>query len=362
MNLGRSPDDLHHAVLDGRTKSTVDRGRIGRGRDRVERRRRQGRDHLERFDGLGGEPLEAVLDEFLKPFRDRGPFAGRHLTPTTQERASDLLGEEGIAARRLVDAEERGSREAFTHLVAEHPFDRVDGERPDVDAMHVTLGERPGDAQGVFVGVGASNGCHQADRLVLEAARDELEHPDRGQVHPLDVVDGHDDGGAGRHRPKASEDGQGDRPLVGPGARTRGPQEGHLEGPALRLRQGRERVLEDRARGGHRGRRTRDASPPRPDRTRAFGTAVVGHRSRPSFHTVVFPIPASPERSRAPGPAGIASRKRSRIASSGSRPMTSPAISALPGSVDEDSRVGVRTLCRPRTATRSRSTRPPGRT
>ena len=95
-----------------------------------------------------GEPLEAVLDEFLKPFRDRGPFAGRHLTPTTQQRASDLLGEEGIAARRLVDAEDGGSRDALTHLVAEHPFDRVDGERPDVDAMHVTIGKRPGDAQG----------------------------------------------------------------------------------------------------------------------------------------------------------------------------------------------------------------------
>ena len=62
----------------------------------------------------------------------------------------------------------------------------------------------------------------------------------------MDVVDGHDDGSGGGHRPEASEDGQGDGPLVGPGARTRGPQEGHLEGPALWLRHGRERLLEDR--------------------------------------------------------------------------------------------------------------------
>ena len=143
-------------------------------------------------------------------------------------------------------AEERRSREVLTHRVTEHPIDRVDGERPDVDAMHAILEERPGDAQGIFVGAGASSRRHQADRLLLEAARDELQDPERGEIHPLDVVDGQDDGVGGGRRPKASEDGQGDGPLVGPGARARDAQEGHLEGPALGLRQGWERVLEDR--------------------------------------------------------------------------------------------------------------------
>ena len=72
--------------------------RIGRGRDRIQRRGRQSRDHLERCERLGGKAFEAVLDELLKPLGDRGPFAGRHLTSTPQERASDLLGEERIAA------------------------------------------------------------------------------------------------------------------------------------------------------------------------------------------------------------------------------------------------------------------------
>jgi hypothetical protein len=91
-------DDLDDAVLERRIQATVHLRRIGRGRDRIQRRGRQGRDYLERCEGLGGKAFEAVLDELLKPLGDRGPFAGRDLTSTPQERASDLLGEERIAA------------------------------------------------------------------------------------------------------------------------------------------------------------------------------------------------------------------------------------------------------------------------
>ena len=109
-------DDLHDAVLDRRTKATVDLGRIGRGSDRIERRCRQGRDDLERFEGLGRKPLEAVLDELLKAVRDRRSFAGRHVTSTAKERESDLLCEEGIASRHLVEVQERGPGEPFPTL------------------------------------------------------------------------------------------------------------------------------------------------------------------------------------------------------------------------------------------------------
>ena len=117
-------DDLDDAALERRIQTAVDLGRIGRGGDRIQRRSRQRRDDLERFERLSGQSFEAVLDEFLEPLRDRGPFAGRHLTSTTQQRASDLLGEEGIASRGLVETEERGPLEALSHLVADHPFDR----------------------------------------------------------------------------------------------------------------------------------------------------------------------------------------------------------------------------------------------
>jgi 5-methylcytosine-specific restriction endonuclease McrA len=65
-------DDLDDAVLERRIQATVDLGRIGRGSDRIQRRCRQGRDDLERFEGMGGKPFEAVLDEYLKPLGDRG--------------------------------------------------------------------------------------------------------------------------------------------------------------------------------------------------------------------------------------------------------------------------------------------------
>ena len=144
-----------------------------------------------------------------------------------------------------MEAEERGTWEPLTDLVPEHPFEGVLRQRSDVDGVHAILGEGRHDAQGVVIGTGASSGRHQANLLVLQAPHDELEHPDRGEVHPLDVIDGHHDGRGGGHRPEASEDGQGNGPLVGPGARTRGPQEGHLEGLALWLRHGGKCLLED---------------------------------------------------------------------------------------------------------------------
>ena len=61
----------------------------------------------------------------------------------------------------------------------------------------------------------------------------------------MDVIDGHHDGRGGGHRSKASKHGQGNGSLVGSGARSRGAQEGHLEGLALWLRHGGERLLED---------------------------------------------------------------------------------------------------------------------
>ena len=245
MNRRRSPTTSTTPFSMRRTQATVDLGRIGRGSDRIERWCRQGRDDLERFEGLGGKPLEAVLDELLKAVRDREPFAGRHVTSTAKERQSDLLSEEGIASRHLVEAQERGSGEPFPNLGPEHPFEGVQRQRSDVDGVHAILGEGRHDAQGVVIGTGASSGRHQPNLLVLQAPHDELEHPDRREVHPLDVIDGHHDRRGGGHRSEASEHGQGNGSLVGSGARSRGAQEGHLEGLALWLRHGGECLLED---------------------------------------------------------------------------------------------------------------------
>ena len=92
-------DDLDDAVLDRRTQATVD---LARGSVAAAIASSVGADRAETTSSAStvsrGKPLEAVLDELLKPLGDRGPFAGRHLTSTAKERASDLLGEEGIAA------------------------------------------------------------------------------------------------------------------------------------------------------------------------------------------------------------------------------------------------------------------------
>ena len=183
---------------------------------------------------------------------------------------------------------------------------------PTWTACSAILGERRHDAQGVVIGTGASSGGHQPNPLVLQAPHDELEHPSRGEVHPLDVIDGHHDGRGGGHRSEASKHGQGNGSLVGPGTRARGPQEGHLEGPALWLRQRRKRLLED----GLEEVTERGVGQPRLGLDRTAGQGAVARRrapASPSFHTVVFPMPGSPDRSKALGAVGIESRKRWRI-------------------------------------------------
>jgi hypothetical protein len=135
-------DDLDDAVLDGRIQATVDLGRIGRGSDRIQRRCRQGRDHLEGLDGPRRESPEAILDELLKAVRDREPFAGRHVTSTAKERQSDLPSEERVASRYLVEAQERRSGEPFPDLGPKHPFEGVLRQRSDVDGFSAILGER----------------------------------------------------------------------------------------------------------------------------------------------------------------------------------------------------------------------------
>jgi hypothetical protein len=213
--------------------------------DCIQRRCRQGRDDFESFDGSRRESLEAVLDEFLKAVRDGEAFACRNFTSTAKERQSDLLGEEGIASRHLVEAEERGPWEPLTHLVPENPFDGVEGERPDANGMHAIPGKGRDDTKLIVISIGASHGQHEANRLVLQASHDELEHPDRGEVHPLDVIDGHHNGRGGGRRSEASEHGQANGSLVGSGTGSRGAQEGHLEGLTLWLRHGGELLLED---------------------------------------------------------------------------------------------------------------------
>ena len=54
---------------------------------------------------------EAVFDELLQAVGDRKLLARPHIVPASKQRECDLLGEEGVPARHLVDAQERGPRE-----------------------------------------------------------------------------------------------------------------------------------------------------------------------------------------------------------------------------------------------------------
>jgi hypothetical protein len=188
---------------------------------------------------------EAVFDEFLKAVGDREPLRWPHVVPTAKQRECDLLSEEGIAPRHLVDAQRAWSGRTLADRVQDDPLDVVHGQRPtwtDVHAFLGNAGATPRDRPRHPIPVRPS-----ATPIGSSFRRrtTNCKHASRGQIHPLRVVDGHDNGRSGRHRTDAPQHGQRDGPLVGAPAGRRRSQERHLEGRALRLGERRQALVQD---------------------------------------------------------------------------------------------------------------------
>jgi len=109
--------------------------------------------------------------------------------------------------------------------------------------VRALIRERRDDAEGI-VGTRSPHGRQEADGFVPQTPDDELQHADGRRIHPLSVVDGHDDGRDRRRRADAPEDRERHGPLVGARTRSRREQERDLEGLALRPRERRQTLLE----------------------------------------------------------------------------------------------------------------------
>jgi hypothetical protein len=114
-----------------------------------------------------------------------------------------------------------------------------------VEGVHAFVRERRHDAEGVDLGIRSSYGRQDPDRFVPQTPDDELQHASSRQIHPLRVVDGHEDRRGGCRRADAPQDGQRDGPLLRAPAGTRREQECHLQGLALRLGKRRQALLQD---------------------------------------------------------------------------------------------------------------------
>jgi hypothetical protein len=264
------------------------------------------------------QPGQAPPDRLPDPERD----PGRH---ARGQQPGHLLDEERVAARPPLD-------------VGDHPGAGLAAEQPGHQPGHLVVAERaqrhhrPGGRQvgqqggGLLAGrlVELAPGADHQDPRGREAAGEEAEQPQRGEVGPLQVVEDHHQrpllGGRQQHRAELVEQPEPGRllRLGGGGRRGRGGQLGQQPGR--------------RGEGG--------GAPPQPlvagdQRPQHLHPGPVGRRPSASAAaaaaSAVLPMPASPVSSTSPPrPAAASWAARRSWASSWSRP-TSPAPVDIPG-------------------------------
>lgn len=204
------------------------------GAEQVDRRVRGRRCRQDDRLGLGVETCEPVGDEGIETRRD-GERIGVGARRSASQRPTELQGVERVPARDGVEPDQGRPSELEPEPRAEEAVDGVDRQRPHVHACD-PLWRRARDGGDRLAVVDRPPAGDQADRLVVESPKDEIEDPRRWLIEPLDVVDGEDQrslaSGPTDHVSHRHRDGERFR-------RTgrRDAQEGRLERHALWLRE-----------------------------------------------------------------------------------------------------------------------------
>ena len=130
------------------------------------------------------------------------------------------------------------SRQDESESVANDRLQRTDAQGPDGQALDCR------GPEGMLEGPGANLGCaprhEQAQALPLEASQCERDRGRRRRVHPLVVVDRHEQRSIARQQGQQRDDRDAERPRVDLGAGIVSHEEGRLEGPPPGGGEGRE--------------------------------------------------------------------------------------------------------------------------
>ena len=174
---------LDHVRGDGRVERVRRDARPLQERLRRRAQRRDERERLARGRRKRGDPRAHELVERL------GNRQRLERVDVGVERAGQLQREERIAARPLVDAEQRLPREGPAEPVAQEPVDRADAERSHRQPPDALRAERLLEPRRLRP-LDEPPGEQQAHVARVEPSQRERERARRGRVEPLDVVDG----------------------------------------------------------------------------------------------------------------------------------------------------------------------------
>ena len=147
--------------------------------------------------------------------------------------ASELEREQRVSERDGLDPAQQVTGEGEREPLAQQPPQPAEVQRPDLERAPAVA------AQGPFDGRDVQGPAREQDHhpCVLEPASGHEQRLDRRRVEPLDVVDGHQQRALGGQQPQHTDERQRDLVRVGRRPVGLGPQERHLERPALGLGQ-----------------------------------------------------------------------------------------------------------------------------
>lgn len=117
--------------------------------------------------------------------------------------------------------------------LAQQHVQRGDRQRSKPEAFKPALRQRPLQLHRHRAGLLGTDGGDHAERLLAKPAQREPQHPGRGRIQPLQVVDGYDRGGWAAGQRKGGPYGQGDRQLVDRGLLRVGAAQRDLQGSPL---------------------------------------------------------------------------------------------------------------------------------
>ncbi len=149
------------------------------------------------------ETIKALVHEIFEIRRDRQLRTRVDSAAASLECTCELEGEEGIATRRLPDAQKRRSGKGCLDARAQQLVQRANAERRELDGLEPAGGYsllKPRRSH-------TASGQDDHDRLALEARQRESQHRRGWLVEPLDVVDGEHEPVRGRHRGSQAAEG-----------------------------------------------------------------------------------------------------------------------------------------------------------
>lgn len=156
-----------------------------------------------------------------------------HGLPALENRASQLESKERVAAGGLFDPDESRAGERMVELCLQSLVERGDAERAESNSAHRVLRDHATPA-GRGRAAPDANCNEESDRIAVDSARGELQHPPRRRIEPLQVVGGDKDRRGAREKPEHGQKGDRDGTLVRSRARGIGAKESNVKGRALR--------------------------------------------------------------------------------------------------------------------------------